>query len=234
LAEAIATLEQADTSHAAVATALTDLRRQRADLERREREQRDQDEKRVQARKSEIAALLKRARKAKSPDTAIALLRSVLELDPDNADAQDALAKYQEQRKGRAADADGTASPSRSKSLWTIGGAASVLVALVVVGYVVRNRPAEQPPAVAPGAVPTTVPIAPAAPTTTVPAAAPLPPTTIPVTTTIPRPGERGMRGSQPDAVPGAGQKPLQPPPEQRPAPTVPVTSSMPTTVPTW
>ena len=148
LADAIARLERADTSHAAVATALTDLRQQRSEIERREREQRDQDEKRAQARKSEIAALLKRARKAKSPDAAIALLRSVLELDPENADAQDALAKYQEQRKGRVGDAAGTApTHSSAKSLWTIGGVASVIVALIVVGYVIRNRPPEpQPP----------------------------------------------------------------------------------------
>jgi hypothetical protein len=231
LADAIALLERADTSQAAVAAALTDLRRQRGELERHERQQRDQDEKRVQAKKSEIAALLKRARKTKSPDTAIALLRSVLELDPENADAQDALAQYQEQRKGRAGDAAGTGTPPpRSKSLWTIGGVASAIVALIVVGYVIRNRPPEQPAPAVPTVVPTTVPVAP---TTTVPAAAPLPPTTIPATTTIPRPGERGARSSQPNPLPDTGQKPLQPPAAQSPAPTVPVTSSMPTTVPT-
>ncbi len=232
LADAIALLERADTSHAAVATALTDLRRERSEVERREREQREQDEKRAQARTSEIAALLKRARKAKSPDAAIALLRSVLELDPENADAQDALAKYQEQRKGPS-EAAGIALPPRSTSLWTIGGVASAIVALVVVGYVIYNRPPDQPATTGPTVVPTTIPVAPAAPTTTVPAAAPLPPTTIPLTTTIPRPGERGARSSQPNPVPGTGQKPFQPPADRTPAPTVPVTSSLPTTVPT-
>ena len=172
LADAIALLERADTSHAAVATALTDLRRDRSEVERREREQREQDEKRAQARKSEIAALLKRARKAKSPDAAIALLRSVLELDPDNADAQDALAKYQEQRKAPS-DAAGIALPPRSTSLWTIGGVASAIVALIVVATCSTNvRQTDIASGVQPGSRPLFRWRPP--PQTTVPSAAPL------------------------------------------------------------
>ena len=232
LDDAIEALERADTSHAAVAAALTDLRRQRSEHERRERELREQDEKRVQARKAEIAALLKRARKAKSPDAAIALLRSVLELDPENADAQEALAKYQERRTGD------TAGPARapSKSLWAIGGLASAAVAAVVVGYVVNNRPEPQPPQAVITTTVVTTTIAPAvsvAPTTSVPATVPGATTSIPTPTTIPRPGERGARSSQPGSIPGAGQKPLQPTAPTTAPPTAPVTTTAPTTVPT-
>jgi serine/threonine-protein kinase len=226
LADAIAALERADTSHPAVAAALTDLRRQRSEHERLERERREQDEKRVQARKAEIAALLKRARKAKSPEAAIALLRSVLELDPENADAQEALAKYQERRTGD------TAGPARasSKSLWAIGGLASVVVAAIVVGYVTRNPAPPEPAVITPPVAPKTTPIAP---TTTVPAAAPVPPTTVPVTTvplttTVPRVEARG-RSSQQEPAPPGGQRQTLP----QPPPTVPATTSTPTSVPT-
>jgi len=239
-------LEQADTGHAAVAGALTELRRERADLERRERERREQDENRVQARRAEIGALLKRARKAKSADAAIALLRSALELDPENADAQEALAKYQEQRRDRsAAAAAGTAAPG-SKTLWRVGGVASTIVALIVVGYVIRQRQSEpgNPPATVtvPPAVtaPTTVP--PAPPTTTIPAPPPLTPSTVPPTT-IPARGERSgqtapqaSRGRNTTAQlpPSTPQAPgTQLPPSNLPTPTTTVQSTTTTTTTT-
>jgi tetratricopeptide (TPR) repeat protein len=233
LDDGIRLLEQADTSHAAVAGALTDLRRERADFQRREREQRDQDEKRIQARRAEIAALLKRARKAKSPDAAIALLRSALELDPENADAQEALGKYQEQRRDRSAA--GTVDTSRSKTLWRAGGLASAIVALLVIGYVFRQRLPDstttppvtdtQPPAVT---APTTV--APSAPTTTVPVSPPLAPSPVPPTTI---PG-RGERAEQPTPATGRGRKgQVQLPPPTQSAPSTqlpPPTGPAPTT----
>jgi eukaryotic-like serine/threonine-protein kinase len=245
LDDGIKLLEQADTGHAAVAGALTDLRRERADLQRREREQREQDEKRVQARRAEIAALLKRARKAKSPDAAIALLRSALELDPENADAQEALGKYQEQRQDRSAGRAAGATASRSKTLWRLGGLASAIVALIVVGYVISQRPPEpaNPPVTvtAPTTVtpPTTVAAAP--PTTTVPAAPPLAPSTVPPTT-IPARGQRpGQNASQTGRgrntatqLPPSTQSvpPPQLPPSTVPAPptTVPATTTTTTT----
>jgi hypothetical protein len=222
-------LEQADTGHAAVAVALTDLRRERADLERRERELREQDEKRVQARRAEIAALLKRARKAKSPDAAIALLRSALELDPENADAQEALAKYQEQRRDRFAGPAAGAAASRSKTFWRVGGAASAIVALIVFGYVIRQRPQEpaNPPVTVtppPGAT-TPTSVAPAPPTTTIPAPPPLPPSTVPPTT-APARGERPGQ-TTPQASRGKSTAAQLPPSTQ----SVPPTQVPPTTV---
>src|SRR4029453_3640879 len=208
-------------------------------LQRREREQREQDEKRVQARRAEIAGLLKRARKAKSPDAAIALLRTALELDPENADAQESLAKYQEQRRDRMAGAaTGAAGAARSKTLWRFGGLAAAIVSLIVVGYVVSQQPpapttspvtTAQPP---PVTQPTTV--TPSPPTTTVPAAPPLSPSTVPPTT-IPA---RGERGGQSTAATGRGRS-VQPqfppstqsvPPTQLPPPTGPATTPLPPT----
>jgi serine/threonine-protein kinase len=240
LDDGIRLLEQADTSHAAVAGALTDLRRERADLQRREREQREQDEKRVQARRVEIAGLLKRARKAKSPDAAIALLRSALELDPENADAQESLAKYQEQRRDRTAGAAAGTEAARSKTLWRAGGLAAAIVALIVVGYVVSQQPPAPttPPVTTAQPPPVTQPatVTPSAPTTTVPAAPPLAPSTVPPTTSP----ARGERAGQPAGTGRgrSGQPQFPPstqsvPPTQLPPSTVPATTTLSTTTTT-
>jgi hypothetical protein len=235
LDDGIRLLEQADTSHPAVAGALTALRRERADQQRREREQREQDENRIQARRAEIAALLKRARKAKSPDAAIVLLRSALELDPGNADAQEALAKYQEQRRDRSV-AGAPERTSRSKTLWRVGGLASAIVALIVVGYVIRQRlpePTANPPVTGtqPPVVTSPTTVAPSPPTTTVPVAPPLAPSTVPPMT-IPARGERAGQTPTTAGRGRTGQVQVAPPTQSVPPTQLPSTVPAATTVP--
>ena len=241
LDEGIRQLEQADTSHAAVAAALGDLRREHADLQRREREQRESDEKRVQARRAEIAALLKRARKAKSPDAAIALLRSVLELDPENADAQDALGRYQERRRDRPGAA-GTAGTvvvrSRTNTIWRVGGLASAIVTFLLLAYVITHQPEAPsgPPAGTtppPSVVPPSTAVS-SAPTTSIPPPR-LEPTTVPPTSIAAR-GERVGRPPTTPPVSRGGSTTQLPPTTQSIPPARTQTSTVPsttTTVPT-
>ena len=233
LADAIALLEQADTSHAVVAPALADLRRERSDGERHDREQREQDEKRVQARKVEIASLLKRARKAKTPDAAIALLRSALELDPENPEAQEALGKYQEKRRELTQERDGATVPAGGGARWRLVATALGVLTFGLLSYNLWNREDPQPPPVS-----TTVPVTttaaatPVAPPATVPPPQPPPDTGIVATTTPPREGQRAGRGTIPGSSTGTGQRPTLPI-AQTPPPNVQVTSVPTTSIPT-
>jgi len=233
LAEAIAALEQADAAHPLVARTLTDLRGQRTEAEHRDRERREQDEKRAQARRAEITGLLKRARKARSPEAAIALLRSALELDPDNAEAQDVLARAQEQREAELARAAGVSGPAPPRSrLWPIGGIAAALVLLVIVGYIVRNgldrTTSLQTTSVTPVTVAPTTSLTPT--TSVLPTA--IEPTSIPTSSVGPgRGAERGSRGSLTSPAPPRGQ--ISPPTTVQPTPTQPLTTTTVTPTPT-